>query len=182
MSGKPPARSFISTSRSSAGSMPIGHRITGNRLSPATARSVGAGWEFVHVAVDDHSRIACSQILPDEKQASAVGFLNDVVRHYAHLGIKVDRVMTDNGSCYKSRAFRRACAQLGLKHIRDLSHTPRRPTARPSASFRPRCGNGPTPPPSIPPMSGAPSCRDGCIATIGIDRMLVSAASHPSAG
>ena len=102
----------------------IGHRITGNRVGPSTSRSVGAGWEFVHVAIDDHSRIACSQILPDEKQKSAIAFLKDAVRHYAHLGIKVDRVMTDNGSCYKSRAFRQACAQLGLKHIRTRPYTP----------------------------------------------------------
>ena len=106
----------------------IGHRITGDRTGQSNQRSrsgaAGPGWEFVHVAIDDHSRLAFSQVLPDEKQASAVAFLSSAVSHYAHLGVKVDRVMTDNGSCYKSRAFRDACARLGLKHIRTKPYTP----------------------------------------------------------
>ena len=101
-----------------------GHRITGNRAAPFTQRSVGAGWEFAHVAIDDNSRLAFSQIMPDEKQASAVAFLNAAVSHYHQLGVAVARVMTDNGSCYKSRAFRQACQQLGIKHIRTRPYTP----------------------------------------------------------
>jgi transposase InsO family protein len=106
----------------------IGHRITGDRTGQSNQRSragaAGPGWEFVHVAIDDHSRLAFSQIMPDEKQASAVAFLNSAVSHYAHLGVEVARVMTDNGGCYKSRAFRDACARLGLKHIRTKPYTP----------------------------------------------------------
>jgi transposase InsO family protein len=99
----------------------IGHRITGDRQS----NSRGAGWEFVHVCIDDASRLAFSQILPDEKKGSAVAFLKAAVAYYASLGVKVARVMTDNGSCYKSFDFRDACRDLGLRHIRTRPYTPK---------------------------------------------------------
>ena len=99
-----------------------GHRVTGDRQG---GRSVGAGWEFVHVAIDDHSRIAFAKIMPNEKKRSAIAFLKDALAHYATLGIKVERVMTDNGSCYKSFAFRRLCKRLGLRHIRTRPYTPK---------------------------------------------------------
>jgi transposase InsO family protein len=105
----------------------IGHRITGDRAhrSGRHGRSKKAGWEFVHVCIDDASRIAFSQILPDEKKESAVAFLNAAVAYYAGLGVTVTRVMTDNGSCYRSRAFRQACKALGLRHIRTRPYTPK---------------------------------------------------------
>jgi len=99
-----------------------GHRITGDRQA---GRSRGAGWEFVHVCIDDASRIAFSQILPDEKKESAVAFLRAAVAYLASLGVTVQRVMTDNGSAYRSNAFRKACADLGLKHIRTRPYTPK---------------------------------------------------------
>jgi transposase InsO family protein len=99
----------------------VGHRITGDFQS----RSRGAGWEFVHVCIDDASRVAFSQILPDEKKESAVAFLRAAVAYYLGLGVKVSRVMTDNGSCYLSKAFRKACRDLGLRHIRTRPYTPR---------------------------------------------------------
>jgi transposase InsO family protein len=101
----------------------VGHRITGDRRGQSNGR--GVGWEFVHVCVDDHSRVAFSQILPDEKADSAVSFLKAAVAYYASLGITVTRVMTDNGSCYKAFAFRDACRALGLKHIRTKPYTPK---------------------------------------------------------
>lgn len=101
----------------------IGHRITGDRRGQSNSR--GVGWEFVHVAVDDHSRIAFAKIMPSEKRRSAIMFLKAALAYYESLGIKVERVMTDNGSCYKSFAFRRACKRLGLKHIRTKPYTPR---------------------------------------------------------
>jgi len=100
----------------------IGHRITGDRRQ---GNSRGAGWEFVHVSIDDASRLAFSQILPDEKKESAIAFLKAAVASYASLGITVARVMTDNGSCYRSRAFRKACRDLGLRHIRTRPYTPK---------------------------------------------------------
>jgi transposase InsO family protein len=99
----------------------VGHRITGDRQSS----SRGVGWEFVHVCIDDASRVAFSQILPDEKKESAVAFLNAALAYYASLGVTVSRVMTDNGSCYRSRAFARACRELGLRHIRTRPYTPK---------------------------------------------------------
>ncbi|HHB80218.1 MAG TPA: IS481 family transposase [Aliiroseovarius sp.] len=99
-----------------------GHRITGD---PQQGKSRGAGWEFVHVCVDDHSRLSFSQVLASERKEDAVAFLRAAVAWYRKLGIRVERVMTDNGSCYRSRAFARTCAALGLKHIRTKPYTPR---------------------------------------------------------
>src|SRR6185312_4592236 len=101
----------------------VGHRITGDRTGQNNSR--GVGWEFVHVCIDDASRIAFSQIKPDERKRSAVAFLKAAVAYYARLGIKLERVMTDNGSCYRSRAFKNACRRLRLKHIRTKPYTPR---------------------------------------------------------
>jgi transposase InsO family protein len=100
-----------------------GHRITGNRTGQSNTR--GVGWEFVHVCIDDASRIAFTQIKPNEKKRSATAFLRDAVAYYESLGITVERVMTDNGSCYRSRAFARACKQLGIRHIRTKPYTPK---------------------------------------------------------
>ena len=100
----------------------VGHRITGN---PQQGKSRGAGWEYVHVCIDDASRLAFSQILPNERKESAVAFLRAAVAYYQSLGITVARVMTDNGSCYRSMAFRRACRDLGLRHIRTRPYTPK---------------------------------------------------------
>src|SRR5262245_14024127 len=101
----------------------IGHRITGDRRGQSNGR--GVGWEYVHVCIDDHSRIAFARIMANEKKRSAVAFLNAAVTYYASLGIKVERVMTDNGSCYKSFAFRAACKRLALRHIRTKPYTPK---------------------------------------------------------
>ena len=100
----------------------VGHRITGDRR-PGESR--GAGWEFVHVCIDDASRIAFSRILPDEKKQSATAFLEAAIAYYRSLGVEVARVMTDNGSCYRSKAFRDACRDLGIRHIRTRPYTPK---------------------------------------------------------
>ena len=102
----------------------VGHRITGRRTGVVN-RYIGIGWEFVHVCIDDASRIAFSRVMKDERKESAIAFLEAAVAYYASLGVKVERVMTDNGSCYLSRAFRQACKALGLKHIRTKPYTPK---------------------------------------------------------
>jgi len=99
-----------------------GHRVTGTRQN---CRNQGAGWEFAHVAIDDNSRIAFSQIRKDEKKSSAIAFLKAAVAYYNSLGLRVERVMTDNGSCYKSFAFATACKRLKIKHIRTKPYTPK---------------------------------------------------------
>ena len=98
------------------------HRVTRDR---AGGRSVGAGWEYVHVCIDDASRVAFSQILPDERKERAVAFLEAALAYYASLGVNVSRVITDNGSCYRSKAFAKACRTLDLKHIRTKPYTPK---------------------------------------------------------
>ena len=99
----------------------IGHRITGNRSSQRR----GSGWEYVHVAIDDASRLAYSRILPDEKAISAVAFLKASIAYYAELGVTITRVMTDNGACYRARDFKATCQKIGLKHVRTKPYTPR---------------------------------------------------------
>jgi len=90
----------------------IGHRITGNRRDSVG----GAGWEFLFVAIDDHARIGFTDLYPDERQASAVQFLKNMVAYFASLGVRLRRVLTDNGSAFRSKAFAKACHHLGLKH------------------------------------------------------------------
>jgi transposase InsO family protein len=99
----------------------IGHRITGDRRK---GDSRGVGHECVHIAVDDASRVAFTHIHPDETKESAIAFLEAAVIYYRSLGITVARVMTDNGSCYRSRAFAKACARLGLKHKFTRAYRP----------------------------------------------------------
>lgn len=100
----------------------VGHRITRDLAGhTGTGRP---GWEFVHVAIDDHSRIATARVFPDEKKESAVAFLQAAVSYYRSLGITVSRVMTDNGSCYRSKVFLRACERLNIKPIRTRPYTP----------------------------------------------------------
>lgn len=101
----------------------VGHRITGDRTGQSNSR--GVGWEYVHVCIDDHSRLGMADIMPDEKKESAVAFLDAAIAWYKRFAIPVERVMTDNGACYKSHAFRDACQRLGLKHIRTKPYTPR---------------------------------------------------------
>jgi transposase InsO family protein len=97
------------------------HRVTGDRRD--TVRGIGT--EAVHVAIDDHSRIAFSAIYPDEKAASTISFLHAAVAYYARFGIQFKAVLTDNGSAYRSHAFAAACRALGLKHRRTRPYTPR---------------------------------------------------------
>jgi transposase InsO family protein len=102
----------------------VGHRITG-RYPGAVNRHLGIGWEFVHVCIDDASRVAFVQVMPDQRKESAVAFLEAAIAYYASLGIQVQRVMTDNGSCYRSKAFRSACRRLGLRQIFTRPYTPK---------------------------------------------------------
>jgi len=99
----------------------VGHRITGDRRG----QKRGVRWDFLHVRVDDASRLAYTEILPDERKGSAVAFLGRAVARLAGLGVTVERVMTDNGSACKSRAFRGACEAAGLTHERTGPYTPR---------------------------------------------------------
>ncbi len=100
-----------------------GHRVSGNR-GPGQ-RSRGAGWEFVHVCVDDATRLAYVEVLRDEKASTAVAFLARATSFYRSHGVQVLRVMTDNGPAYRSIAHKIACAALGLRHLRTRPYRPR---------------------------------------------------------
>ncbi len=107
-----------------------GHRVTGSRASQKKTRRerkrVGmAGWEFVHVCVDDATRLAYVEVLADERGETAAGFLDRAVGWFASMGIAVERVMSDNGSCYRSRVHARACRELGVRHLRTQPYRPR---------------------------------------------------------
>jgi len=82
------------------------------------------GYEFVHVAVDDYSRLAYAEVLADEKASSAIGFLRRAVAFYRHHGVEVERILTDNGSAYRALMHAVACRQLGIRHLRTRPYRP----------------------------------------------------------
>jgi transposase InsO family protein len=98
-----------------------GHRVNGDRRT----RSRGIGWEYVHVCVDDATRLAYVEVLEDEKAVTAIGFLRRAVAHFRRYGIRVERVMTDNGSCYRATIHALACKALRIKHLRTRPYRPR---------------------------------------------------------
>ena len=102
----------------------VGHRITG-RQTGVVNRHRGIGWEYVHVCIDDASRVAFVEVMADQRKESAIAFLKAAVAHYAKFGIRIERVMTDNGSCYRSKAFRSACKRLHLRQIFTKPYTPK---------------------------------------------------------
>jgi transposase len=104
-----------------AGFERVGHRITGDRRNPST----GAGYDCFHVAIDDATRLAYVEVLPDETRRSTTAFLVRALRWFRARGIRVERVMTDNGSGYVARLFRKALRLLGIRHIRTRPYTPK---------------------------------------------------------
>jgi transposase InsO family protein len=108
-----------------------GKRVTGVQRNPRRTRRDGfgtdrkiIGWDFVHVAIDDATRVAYAEVLPDEKASTAIGFLARAIAFYKRHGMTVERVMTDNGSAYRSAIHALACRTLGIRHLRTR---PRRP-------------------------------------------------------
>lgn len=97
------------------------HRVTGDRRD----RVEGAGWEYLHLAVDDHTRLAYTEILSSEQKRDATAFLVRALNWFAEHSVDVERVMTDNGSAYRSQLWRRACQALELRHIRTRPYTPK---------------------------------------------------------
>jgi transposase InsO family protein len=98
----------------------VGHRITRDRRD----RCRGIGWEFVHVAIDDASRLAYVEVLPNERADTAVGFLHRALAFYRRHGLTVRQVMSDNGSAYVSHLFAATCQRLRLRHLRTKPYTP----------------------------------------------------------
>lgn len=98
-----------------------GHRVTGD----VRQHSCKPGYHALHVAIDDYSRVGFSLILPDEKTASAITFALAALRYYRALGVRVTRIMTDNGSVYRSKKFAKLLRRLKIKHLRTRPYTPR---------------------------------------------------------
>lgn len=98
----------------------MSHRVTGNRRDSVD----GAGWEYLFVAVDDHSRVGFTDLYPDERKSSAVQFLRNTVAYFRSLGVRVRRVLTDNGSAFRSKDFARACRRLKIKHKFTRAYRP----------------------------------------------------------
>ena len=105
----------------------VGHRITGDRRGQSNRRAAGRGlgWEYLHVAIDDRSRLAYTQVLPSERKEDAIAFLQSSLAWFKSHGVTVERVMTDNGSAYKSRAFAAALRDYGVAHKRTRPYTPK---------------------------------------------------------
>jgi transposase InsO family protein len=99
----------------------IGHRITGDRSRQAR----GIGWEFVHVAIDDASRLAYAEVLDNERTARATAFLKRAIAWFSDRGVRVEGLLTDNGSCYRSHRFEKTCQRLRLRHLRTRPYRPR---------------------------------------------------------
>jgi transposase InsO family protein len=98
----------------------VGHRVSGTR----EGRIQGAGWEFLFVAVDDHSRVAFTQMYPNERKESAVRFLQDAAAYYASLGVKLQRLITDNGPAFHSKSFVQSCQTLGISQKFTRAYRP----------------------------------------------------------
>src|SRR3954463_4732060 len=137
------------------------------------------GWEYVHIAIDDATRLAYVEVLSDEKATTAVGFLRRAVKHYASYGISVERLITDNGSAYRSTVHAIACRTLASA-TSVPAPTARRPTARPNASSAPCSAPRPTAPSTATAPNATPRSPAGLTSTIADDPTAPSATSRPS--
>ena len=151
-----------------------GHRVHDDRRQETR----GAGYEYLHIAVDDHSRIAFAAILPDQSHRSAILFFLMARAYYARFNIPIRRALTDNGSCYRDGRFRLLLHRQNVKH-RFTRPTPRAPTEKPSASSRPGCANGPTPAHIKTRWNATNSSTYGCTTTISIGRTPASTSTRP---
>ena len=154
----------------------VGHRITGDRHGQAR----GIGWEFAHVCIDDCSRVAYAEVLSDEKGLTVAAFLRRAVRWFDRRGVRVERVLTDNGTGYRSRIFRAAAQALCLAHRRTRPYTPRTngKAERFIRTVLREWAYGPASP--VRPIDPRRS-RAGCTTTIGIAVIALSAAIRLSA-
>ncbi len=151
------------------------HRVTHDRRDQVR----GAGWEFVHVCIDDASRLAFAQIMPDETQHSAVLFLERALAYFASLGIKAQRLMSDNGSCYRSHLFRAAARRHGLRHLFTRPYTPRT-NGKAERFIQTSLREWALPPFTLTPPIAPTTSNPGSIATTGTALTPLSSTNPPS--
>ena len=152
---------------------------TGSYTDATGTRRGKAGWECVHIAIDDATRLAYAEVLPDEKATTAIGFLRRAVAFYQRHGMTVEQLITDNGAAYISTVHAIACRVIGIRHLRTRPDAPR-PTARPSASSARCSAAGPTAR-STPQAQNAPQpLTAGSGATTITDDTQPSADKPPS--
>ena len=155
-----------------------GHRVSGTRRG---TRSRGAGWEYVHVCVDDATRLAYVEVLGDEKATTAIGFLRRALAFYAAHGIKVRATDDRQRSAYRSIAHALACKALGIRHIRTRPYRPRT-TARRSASSARCSAAGPMGRSTETRGNGPQHCPAGLTSITGADLTAPSATGRPGLG
>jgi transposase len=163
-----------------------GHRVTGLRASQqanrkARRRGAPKGWEFVHVCVDDATRLACAEVLADEKGATAAGFLRRAANWFASMGITVERVLSDNGACYRSEAHAKVCHELGARHLFTRPYRPRT-NGKAERFIRRFKTGGPMARSTDPRQSARRHCRAGSTITTSKDDMAPSAKSRRQLG
>jgi hypothetical protein len=160
----------------------VGHRITGlagKRQAGYHRKRDQLGWEFVHVAIDDATRLAYVELLTDEKAVTAIGFLRRAVAFFESHGMTVEAVMTDNGSAYRSTVHAIACRALGLKHLRTRPYRPQT-NGKAERFIRTCSAAGPTAR-SIAPATNAPRpLTAGSLPTTIADDTQASDDKHPS--
>ena len=163
-----------------------GHRIThkrgrytGTRTDAEGVRRHTVGWEYVHIAIDDATRLAYVEVLTDEKATTAIAFLARAVKHYASYGITVQALITDNGSAYRSTVHAIACRSLGIRHLRTRPYRPQT-NGKAERFIRTSWAAGPTAPPTPTAPNAPPPSPAGSTSTIANDHTAPSATSRPS--
>lgn len=147
------------------------------RPSSATGAGLARRRSCSRLAIDDHSSVSFAQVLGDETALNCVQFLRDAVAYYATIGVRIERVMTDNGVGYKN-AFRAACDEMRIRHVRTRPYTPKT-NGKVSASCRPVCASGPTSGPMKVQPTDKPRCSPSSTATTGLVHTLHSTISRP---
>jgi transposase InsO family protein len=146
----------------------LGHRITGDK----SWASRGAGWEFVHVCIDDATRLAYVGVFADEKGCSAARFLEDAIAWYQRMGIRVQSALTDNGSCYRSREFHKICSRFEIRHLFTKPYRPQT-NGKAERFIQTMLREWPTLALTETPSLVDRNYPSGLVSTIGTDHMLV---------
>lgn len=151
-----------------------GHRVTGD----VTQSSRRPGYHALHVAIDDHSRVGFSLILPDETACNAIKFVFAALRYYKALGVRITSIITDNGSAYRSKKFAKLLRRLKIKHVRTRPYTPRT-NGKAERFIQTLCGNGRMPTPTQIQPPERLNCHSGFSTTISIALIQLRAANRP---